>query len=79
MAPDFNPAKTNRYIGQLPDFDVNNLNVIVRLVLLVRFDVLNAMNNVHASCRATKDGVFVIQPGLKEDDMRIALHVKRGG
>ena len=45
------------------DGDTDNLDILLRL-LLVHLGVLDLVNNVHTCNRPSKDGVFVVEPGL---------------
>ena len=45
------------------DGDTDNLDILLRL-LLVHLGVLDLVNNVHTRNRPSKDGVFVVEPGL---------------
>jgi len=53
--PPPSPASRNR--------NTDNLNILLRL-FLVAFRILDAMYDVHACDRASKDGVLVVKPGL---------------
>ena len=41
---------------------VDNLDIIIWLIELVRLDVLNQMHNVHSLCHAPEYSVLIIQP-----------------
>ena len=46
----------------LLDIDVNNLNILVGLIQLVRLHVLDIVHNFQSRKDTTEDGVFLVEP-----------------
>jgi hypothetical protein len=57
------PCAAIHFVPHLRNRDTNNLNVLLRF-LLIHLRILNLMHDIHARNRASKDGVFVVEPRL---------------
>eukprot|EP00977_Amphora_coffeiformis_P006570 scaffold1410_cov154-Amphora_coffeaeformis.AAC.2 len=46
----------------LRNIDIDDLHLLQRLVVVVRFDIFNQRAHIHASLDAAKHGMFAVQP-----------------
>jgi len=64
--------------SSLFDIDVDNLDILVRFIRLVRLHILDRMHRLQPRKKAAEDGVFVIEPrrGIGGDEELGSVRVR---